>query len=60
MRFGGITLETWPPHRIASRGLGRTFQTSCIFKRIMAMEHLLVGRHLPKRSGLWGAITCAV
>jgi len=56
MRFGGTRLETLAPHQVAALGLARTFQTSRIFKRMTVMEHLLVGRHLHQRTGLWGAI----
>jgi branched-chain amino acid transport system ATP-binding protein len=32
----------WPPHRIAARGLGRTFQISRIFGQMTAWENMLV------------------
>jgi len=57
MRFRGATLEKLAPHQVAALGLARTFQTSRIFKRMTVLEHLLVGRHLHQRAGLWGAIT---
>ena len=56
MRFRGAPLETLAPHQVAALGLARTFQASRIFKRMTVMEHLLVGRHLHQRTGLWGAI----
>lgn len=57
IRFSGTRLETLAPHQIAALGLARTFQTSRIFRRMTVMEHLLVGRHLHQRAGLWGAIS---
>ncbi len=56
MRFRGVFLETLAPHQVAALGLARTFQTSRIFKRMTVLEHLLVGRHLHQRTGLWAAI----
>ncbi len=54
--FRGESIENRPPHRITARGMARTFQTSRVFKRMTVLEHLLVGRHLHQRTGLWGAI----
>ncbi len=56
MHFRGTALEKLAPHQVATLGLARTFQTSRIFKRMTVLEHLLVGRHLHQRAGLWGAI----
>ncbi len=56
IRFRGTALEKLAPHQVAALGLARTFQTSRIFKRMTVLEHLLVGRHLHQRAGLWGAI----
>jgi ABC-type branched-subunit amino acid transport system ATPase component len=56
MRFRGVPLDTLAPHQVAALGLARTFQTSRIFRRMTVLEHLLVGRHLHQRTGLWAAI----
>ncbi len=56
MRFAGERLDRLAPHRIAALGIGRTFQTSRVFKRMTVREHLLVGRHRHQRTGLLGAI----
>lgn len=56
LRFAGVSLDNLAPHRIAALGLARTFQTSRVFKRMTVLDHVLVGRHLHQRTGLWGAI----
>jgi len=52
----GQRLDRLAPHRIAALGVGRTFQTSRVFKRMTVREHLLVGRHLHQHSGVWSAV----
>jgi branched-chain amino acid transport system ATP-binding protein len=41
-----------PPHRLAARGLSRTFQNLQVFFRMTALENVMAGRHLQERSGL--------
>ena len=55
--FGGVPLETRAPHQITALGITRTFQTSRVFKRMTVLEHVLVGRYLHQRAGLWGAVS---
>lgn len=38
----GERITGWPPHRIAARGLGRTFQISRIFGQMTVWENLIV------------------
>ncbi len=52
----GESIENRPPHQITALGMARTFQASRVFKRMTVLEHLLVGRHLQQRAGVWGAI----
>jgi branched-chain amino acid transport system ATP-binding protein len=40
-----------PPHRVAGRGLSRTFQNIRLFAQMSALENVLVGRHLRGRAG---------
>lgn len=54
--FRGETIDSRSPHQITALGMSRTFQTSRVFKRMTVIEHLLVGRHLHQRTGIWGAI----
>jgi branched-chain amino acid transport system ATP-binding protein len=50
-RRGRVTLDGedvtgQPPHRLARRGLSRTFQNLNVFLRMSAIENVMVGRHL--------------
>ena len=56
IHFGPRRLDVLAPHRIAALGIARTFQTSRVFKRMSVREHMLVGRHLHQRTGVWSAI----
>jgi len=38
-----------PPHRLAHRGLARTFQNLNVFLRMSAADNVMVGRHLRER-----------
>ena len=53
-RRGRVTLDGedvtgQPPHRLARRGLSRTFQNLNVFLRMSAIENVMVGRHLRER-----------
>ncbi|HET7836529.1 MAG TPA: high-affinity branched-chain amino acid ABC transporter ATP-binding protein LivG [Variovorax sp.] len=42
-----------PSHRIAQRGLVRTFQNIRLFKSLSVLENLLVAQHQQVQAGLW-------
>ena len=48
----GADVTDAPPHRLAARGLSRTFQNLQVFFRMTALENVMAGRHLQERSGL--------
>ena len=56
IRFDGAELQKLPPHKIAKRGVARTFQASRVFKRMTVMEHILVGAHKHQKTWLFGSI----
>ena len=56
IRFDDTELQKLPPHKIAKRGIARTFQASRVFKRMTVMEHILVGAHKHQKTWLFGAI----
>ncbi|HVL59646.1 MAG TPA: ATP-binding cassette domain-containing protein, partial [Burkholderiaceae bacterium] len=45
IRFRGQSLLGERPHRIAQRGIARTFQHGELFPHMTVLENLLVGRH---------------
>jgi branched-chain amino acid transport system ATP-binding protein len=50
----GIELTRLRPHQIASLGVGRTFQHPALFKELVVVENLLVGRQSATRGGFLG------
>jgi branched-chain amino acid transport system ATP-binding protein len=44
------------PHKLAARGLSRTFQNLQIFQRMSACENVMVGRHLREKCSLLSAL----
>jgi branched-chain amino acid transport system ATP-binding protein len=51
VRFRGEEIQGRPPHRIAARGLSRTFQQIRLFGHMTALENVMVGRHVRSRAG---------
>jgi branched-chain amino acid transport system ATP-binding protein len=49
--FNGQPLLTAAPHRIASLGIGRTFQNLALFRTMSVRENILVGARCRSRSG---------
>ena len=43
--FQGQSVLATPRHRIASIGIGRTFQNVALFDRLTVLENVMVGRH---------------
>lgn len=56
IRFRGQEVTGQPPHRMARRGMARSFQNIELFANMTCMDNLLLGRHLHVRAGLLGAI----
>ncbi len=40
IRFRGLDITGWPPHRIARAGIGRTFQIPALFGNMTVLENL--------------------
>jgi branched-chain amino acid transport system ATP-binding protein len=47
----GESIDRLPAHRIARKGIGRTFQNIRLFPRMTAEENVMVGRHGRGRAG---------
>jgi branched-chain amino acid transport system ATP-binding protein len=54
VEFDGAQVTGLAPHRLAARGMARTFQNPQIFFNMSALENVMVGRHLRERTG-WAA-----
>jgi len=49
--LGGVPLDGEPAHRVAARGLSRTFQQIRLFAQMTALENVMVGVHPRSRAG---------
>lgn len=56
--YRGEKLTGLPPHRIAEKGLGRTFQNIRLFKGLSALENIKVSQHVRTSCGLWDSFFC--
>uniref|UniRef100_A0A7V4G7K8 ABC transporter ATP-binding protein n=1 Tax=Desulfobacca acetoxidans TaxID=60893 RepID=A0A7V4G7K8_9BACT len=54
--FAGENLAGLPPHRIAARGLGRTFQNLRLFPRLSVLDNVLCGLTLKAGKSFWQAL----
>jgi branched-chain amino acid transport system ATP-binding protein len=54
--FQGVLLNDLRPDRIASMGIGRTYQNIRLFEEMTAIENVLVGQHSHLCSGVLGAV----
>jgi branched-chain amino acid transport system ATP-binding protein len=52
VRLAGKDVTGLAPHRLARRGLSRTFQNLQIFFRMTALENVMVGRHRHETTGI--------
>jgi len=53
----GERISGMKPHRIARRGVARTFQNIELFARETTIDNLMLGRHVHMRSGLWKCVS---
>jgi branched-chain amino acid transport system ATP-binding protein len=54
--YGDDVITRWRPHRIAARGLVRTFQKTSLFPALTVNENVLTGLHLRGRVGIVAAL----
>jgi branched-chain amino acid transport system ATP-binding protein len=54
--FNGQDITAWKPHRVARRGITRTFQTTSLFDQLRVVDNLAIGYKLRTASGFWGAL----
>ncbi len=56
MTLDGEDIAGWNPHRVAQKGITRTFQTTALFEELPVWVNLVIGRRMRTRSGLWDAV----
>ncbi|RJG00818.1 ABC transporter ATP-binding protein [Noviherbaspirillum sedimenti] len=49
--FEGNSISNLPVHRIASYGIGRTFQNLAMFRTLSVRQNIMIGAHCRSRSG---------
>jgi branched-chain amino acid transport system ATP-binding protein len=52
LALGSDRIDRLPPHRIASLGIARTFQTPALFEGLSVLENLMAARYLYGTGGL--------
>ena len=56
IRFAGESIAGLPPHRIAARGVMRTFQHNRPFAGMPVLDNVLVGAHTRFADSLWTVV----
>jgi branched-chain amino acid transport system ATP-binding protein len=54
VRFKGQVISNLAPHKVARKGVVRTFQEATIFKTMTVRENVIVAHHLKSRASLLG------
>lgn len=54
--FDGDDITRIPPHRIAGRGIARTFQNVELFEQATLLQNLLLGQHAHRKTRAWEEI----
>lgn len=52
IRLEGRKISGLPPHKIAERGIGRTFQNIRLFNELSVLENVMMGHHLKQKGTL--------
>lgn len=56
VRFAGQVVTGWRPHRLAARGLARTFQRVRLFPGLSVLENVVLGMHTAAAGGEVGRL----
>jgi branched-chain amino acid transport system ATP-binding protein len=56
IQLQGEEITGWKPHRIATKGIARTFQTTSLFDQLRVVDNLAIGHRLCTRGGFWNTL----
>lgn len=56
VKFNGQNITGVKPHRICAAGMARTFQNIRLFGNETALENVMIGRHVRRKSHWWGTV----
>jgi branched-chain amino acid transport system ATP-binding protein len=56
IRFNGVPIENWPPHRINAIGIGRTFQAAEPFHTMTVRDNVMAGGVAATKVGLLASL----
>jgi branched-chain amino acid transport system ATP-binding protein len=54
--FDGVDITAWKPHRVARKGLVRTFQQNLLVSEMTALQNIMLACHLSSRVNLLGVL----
>ncbi len=54
--FDGRDITGCKPYQSVRRGIGRTFQSTTVFRTETAMANVIIGQSLHLKTGVWGAV----
>jgi branched-chain amino acid transport system ATP-binding protein len=54
--FNGVKIQGFPPHRVATLGIARTFQHNGLVRDMSVLENVILGLELTTKSSLLGVI----
>jgi branched-chain amino acid transport system permease protein len=53
IEFSGMAVQGLGPHRMAQKGMTRTFQSIRLFAELTVLDNVMVGFHLHLKAGFW-------
>jgi len=56
LHYRGEDITGLSPHRVAERGIARTFQNVRLFGELTALDNVMIARHVRTRSGLFAGV----
>jgi len=57
--FDGADITGMKPHRVARKGIARTFQAIKLSRKMTALENVMIGRHVRSRAGFVSGMLAA-